>query len=119
MSRGAKVTLGTILVLVIVLVLGYGVDRYAAHRVEQSISDELTTAAAGQGVHTEITGGMFFPQVISGSLDEIRVQADQVQLQDLVITDVTGTGTGRAEEHKSELQSRGHLVGPLLLEKKE
>lgn len=94
MSRGAKVTLGTVLVLVILLVLGYGVDRYAAHRIEQNISEELATAAAGQGVHTEITGGLFFPQVISGSLDEIRVQADQVQLQDLVITDVTGTGTG-------------------------
>jgi len=31
----------------------------------------------------------------------------------------TGTGTGRSEEHTSELQSRLHLVCRLLLEKKK
>src|SRR5439155_13454908 len=30
-----------------------------------------------------------------------------------------GTGVGRSEEHTSELQSRGHLVCRLLLEKKK
>src|SRR5690625_6456809 len=31
----------------------------------------------------------------------------------------TGSATGRSEEHTSELQSRGHLVCRLLLEKKK
>src|SRR5690625_6198524 len=33
--------------------------------------------------------------------------------------DPAGTGPGRSEEHTSELQSRGHLVCRLLLEKKK
>src|SRR5437870_9621356 len=32
---------------------------------------------------------------------------------------IVGSGTGRSEEHTSELQSRGHLVCRLLLEKKK
>src|SRR5690625_5465458 len=35
------------------------------------------------------------------------------------ITSLDGSVTGRSEEHTSELQSRGHLVCRLLLEKKK
>lgn len=94
MSRGAKVTLGTLLVLVLVLAAGYAADRLTAHRTEQTITDELTEAAAGEGVQTDITGPLFLTQVIGGSLDQVNVSADQVQLQDLVITEVTGTAHG-------------------------
>lgn len=94
MSRGAKVTLGTLLVLAVVLAAGYGADRWTANRTEQTITDELTEAAGGEGVQTDIAGTLFFPQVISGALDRVDVQADQVQLQDLAITDVTGSAHG-------------------------
>lgn len=104
MSRGAKVTLGTALVLVLVLVAGYAADRYAAHRVERQITAELTEAAAGQGVHTEIAGPLFFPQVVGGSLAQVDVQADQVQLQELVITDVTGTAAGVSTDEPRTLE---------------
>ncbi len=104
MSRSAKITLGTVLVLVLVLVAAYGADRYAAHRTAQSITEELAAAAAGQGVRTEIAGPLFFPQVLAGSVAEIHVQADQVQLQDLVITDVSGTGYGVSVEEPRTLE---------------
>ncbi|WP_147919010.1 DUF2993 domain-containing protein [Ruania zhangjianzhongii] len=94
MSRGAKVTIGTVLVLVLVLAAGYAADRVTAQRTEQAITDELTEAAGGQGVQTDIAGPLFLPQVIGGSLDQVDVRADQVQLQDLVIADVTGTAHG-------------------------
>lgn len=94
MSRGAKVTLGTLLVLVVVLAAGYAADRWTAHRTEQAITEELTEAAGGEGVQTDIAGALFFPQVIGGALDRVDVQADQVQLQDLAITDVTGSAHG-------------------------
>lgn len=94
MSRGAKVSITAVLVLVLLIALGYAADRFTAQRTAQQITDELTAEAAGQGVRTEIGGALFFPQVISGSLDRVDVQADQVHLQDLVITDVSGTAHG-------------------------
>ena len=94
MTRGTKATLGTLAILVLVLALGYAADRWTAHRTEQTITDELTEAAAGEGVQTDIAGLLFLPQVIGGSLDQVDVRADQVQLQELVIDDVTGTAHG-------------------------
>lgn len=94
MSRGAKVTLGTVLILVLVLAAGYAADRWTAHRTEQAITDELIEAAGGEGVHTDIAGPLFLPQVVGGTLDRVEVRADQVQLQDLAIAEVTGTAHG-------------------------
>src|SRR5690625_5593414 len=62
----------------------------------------------------------------------IRVNMDQRPMKDVVIEDSLGDGLTliedsiemtiggtRSEEHTSELQSRGHLVCRLLLEKKK
>src|SRR5690625_6644360 len=46
------------------------------------------------------------------SLGSIRIQVDMQR------SDWENLVTDRSEEHTSELQSRGHLVCPLLLEKK-
>src|SRR5690625_4841055 len=47
-----------------------------------------------------------------------RVEFANAELDDLVIARSDGSPTyNRSEEHTSELQSRGHLVCPLLLEK--
>src|SRR5437870_10113926 len=51
-------------------------------------------------------------------LDEILSQRDKVNAKLQIILD-TDTEPWRSEEHTSELQSRGHLVCRLLLEKKK
>src|SRR5690625_6041775 len=53
------------------------------------------------------------PQVIEREIDGVLCEpVERVQI------DVPEEYTGRSEEHTSELQSRGHLVCCLLLEKK-
>jgi len=85
------VWLGTGLVLLLVLGVGYGLDRWTAHRTESSIADELASATQGKGVRADVSGLLFLPQVAGGSLDQIDVQADSLTLQDVQITDVTAT----------------------------
>src|SRR5690625_6262474 len=53
---------------------------------------------------------------VSLRLGGMTAGCDTVQLQHL---DELGKSIGRSEEHTSELQSRGHLVCRLLLEKKK
>src|SRR5690625_5441319 len=60
------------------------------------------TAAAAAAAHAEV-----------GARDLLRAQREIVQL-----VDCSDLDDGRSEEHTSELQSRGHLVCRLLLEKK-
>lgn len=91
MSRGAKVWLGCGLVLILALGAGYGLDRWTANRTEASLASDLAAATDGENVHADVTGPLFLPQVASGSLDRIEVQADRLTLQDISITDVTAT----------------------------
>src|SRR5690625_6651675 len=56
---------------------------------------------------------------VSGQLEKLHVEVgDQVQAGDL-LAEIDATVYLRSEEHTSELQSRGHLVCRLLLEKKK
>src|SRR5437870_5723255 len=48
-----------------------------------------------------------------------RLEDYVLQRRNLLISGGTGSGKTRSEEHTSELQSRGHLVCRLLLEKKK
>src|SRR5690625_3052156 len=58
---------------------------------------------------------------VSSSIEEVRDNA-KAMLGKVLVTKQTGKGgkeVKRSEEHTSELQSRGHLVCRLLLEKKK
>src|SRR5690625_6685914 len=51
--------------------------------------------------------------------DEVFITATKLDVVPILKIDNHPIGTGRSEEHTSELQSRGHLVCRLLLEKKK
>src|SRR5690625_7688152 len=73
---------------------------------------------AGERVvgHVTTTGGGL-ARLIAGSRSLDIFDADGTPL--LHVEDPIGIGFDRSEEHTSELQSRGHLVCRLLLEKKK
>src|SRR6266508_6774891 len=51
-------------------------------------------------------------------IERRQVATKKARSTTLRLRKMRGTSTGRSEEHTSELQSRGHLVCRLLLEKK-
>src|SRR5690625_6948270 len=60
--------------------------------------------------------------LVTGLIDAVRErnpELDDKAIDDLVLGVVSPVGEQRSEEHTSELQSRGHLVCRLLLEKKK
>src|SRR5690625_2851897 len=74
----------------------------------------LQAVSESFGLVFEIIGGIF--DLISGVFDfALQVLALAFTFSLLI----TGGFTSRSEEHTSELQSRGHLVCRLLLEKKK
>src|SRR5690625_5368902 len=69
-------------------------------------------------------GGFLFgfdSGVINGTVDALQLafDSDAVGTGFNVASMLLGCAVGRSEEHTSELQSRGHLVCRLLLEKKK
>src|SRR5690625_2651223 len=59
---------------------------------------------------------------IQGNIAKIHIRNNAILINacNVYTTEVSSTiGDGRSEEHTSELQSRGHLVCRLLLEKKK
>src|SRR5690625_517667 len=51
--------------------------------------------------------------------DESNIQEEHIETFSKLVDDVDDFDVSRSEEHTSELQSRGHLVCRLLLEKKK
>src|SRR5690625_7106081 len=78
-------------------------------------------------VYSQVLTNLNDPEAISDSLQEFanrEVANDSLRIHRPVITDYTywrenDLTPSRSEEHTSELQSRGHLVCRLLLEKKK
>src|SRR5690625_5527007 len=64
----------------------------------------------------KITESKFYR--VSGESTQHRGVVPDLELPSMVNVNLVGEGT-RSEEHTSELQSRGHLVCRLLLEKKK
>src|SRR5690625_6854169 len=97
--------------------LGYNRYWLAEHHNMPGIASSATVVIMGQ---------------IANATDRIRVGSGGIMLPNhapLVVAEQIGTlesffpdridlGLGRSEEHTSELQSRGHLVCRLLLDKK-
>src|SRR5690625_6830808 len=77
---------------------------------DQEIADILTLT--GLEVEEMEVTGTDFENFVVGEVLEVRAHPNADKLQ------VCRVDQGRSEEHTSELQSRGHLVCRLLLEKK-
>src|SRR5690625_6153511 len=92
---------------IIALYLGLHSEGWA-HSVEVWAADELVGGLYGVAI------GSFFA---GESMFHTRRDASKAALAHLV--GLFDGAAGRSEEHTSELQSRGHLVCRLLLEKKE
>src|SRR5690625_6703503 len=91
-----------------------GIDAASSNRKrrmrKQSLRTIIAGGAAGSLVLTllgPLGGAAAFP-VVDGNEDDIGLY-----------TDGSSDSMDRSEEHTSELQSRGHLVCRLLLEKKK
>src|SRR5690625_547605 len=79
---------------------------------------ELLDLAAAEGDLPDIIAideAQFFGSDLTGVVEELLAAGVQVEVAGLCVT----YDGDRSEEHTSELQSRGHLVCRLLLEKKK
>src|SRR5690625_7002457 len=95
-------------------------DSHDTHRVQSlSAIQELVDAAKGAGI--EITTAIELnPSDLSDTVDVAAYRILQESITNIVRhSQATRAQVKRSEEHTSELQSRGHLVCRLLLEKKK
>lgn len=96
MSRGAKALTGLLVCLVVLAGIGYGVDRYVHARTEEDLERELTASfpeVAGD-VDVRIGGLLFLPQVLAGTLDDVRLTADGATYDGVTMTDVVVVARG-------------------------
>src|SRR5690625_5511540 len=95
-----------------------GIDATAMVRLRQ-----LTDGSDGQAPVVDVFATTPFEVVAARRLQGVisrdgAVVGADTMLEALNSTDFAATSSDRSEEHTSELQSRGHLVCRLLLEKK-
>src|SRR5690625_6428726 len=106
--RSGSVLLNTLLLVLGlgVLLLGWGlVTRFTASTTAPGRADEASPQAVPSVIQVEVRNGSGISGLAARTLTFLRNEGfDVVQV--------------RSEEHTSELQSRGHLVCRLLLEKK-
>ncbi|UFU02812.1 DUF2993 domain-containing protein [Ruania suaedae] len=95
MSRSGKAAIGTLLLLVVLVGGAYALDRWAAGQAEERIETEAATAFPdADGLDASIEGALFLPQMITGSLETVRLTADFIQYEGTEFTDVTVTAAG-------------------------
>ncbi|TDE98960.1 DUF2993 domain-containing protein [Occultella glacieicola] len=100
MSRGWKILLGTLVLLVVLLGAAFAVDRYLVAQTEAQLEDEITTSVPelSGDIDVEIGGLLFLPQVLMGRLDDVRFTSASATYQDLTFQDVDvrllGVSTG-------------------------
>src|SRR5690625_6916935 len=83
----------------------------------EEIGAEFEAAHEGVGVDFSFTGSSgLVTQIQEGAPADVFASADTANMDKLVDSELSAAD--RSEEHTSELQSRGHLVCRLLLEKK-
>jgi hypothetical protein len=109
--RGVVITVVVVLVLAAVAVVGDVVVRMTA---EQRLTDQVAGALGTQGTTSvELTERRpLLLQLAGGRLDEVRVTADRVALDQGYVTDVDATATGvsvRAPYVAAELTVTGTL----------
>src|SRR5690625_29718 len=105
----------------------FGVGRIALHKALAVLIDQVAALAptpfGDQSTRTVNTGGVELPHFdILNREPSTQGHTDTIAGIDMRIGggSVNAPGTAsRSEEHTSELQSRGHLVCRLLLEKKK
>src|SRR5437870_6756779 len=94
----------------------------AQEAAEERILDALLPSPRAAEIEENPTRQKFRKKLREGELDDkdidIEVAASQPQMEILAPPGMEELTSQRSEEHTSELQSRGHLVCRLLLEKK-
>src|SRR5690625_5428720 len=94
----------------LLLIVGIGIAAFYGYRVQQEAA-QAPSSAHQQATVTDET------EAADTSADDEAAGVDAVS-EDIAAEEAAAKKTERSEEHTSELQSRGHLVCRLLLEKK-
>jgi hypothetical protein len=90
MSRGWKILLGTLVLLVVLLGAAFGVDRYLVAQTEAQLEEEISTSVPelSGDIEVEIGGFLFLPQVLTGRLEDVRFTSASATYQDMTFQDV-------------------------------
>lgn len=96
MSRGSKVLVGFLVLLLAGAGVAYGLDRYTRAQTEARIEQELsgTFPEVSGDVQVTIGGLLFLPQLIAGTLQDVRLTADGATYNALTVSDVVVHATG-------------------------
>lgn len=88
--RRAKAAIAVVIALALLVGLAIIAEAWARNEVESSIADGVSEWVPDPEVEV---GGLVLPQLIGGTLSQVRVSSPEVVVDDVLISDVVATAT--------------------------
>lgn len=92
--RRVGCVVGTVLALLVLVGGPLLADRVTRGLAEDVAADAVRQQTGATGTDVTVAGFPFLTQLISGTLDDVRLSADALTLRGLPLTDVDATATG-------------------------